>query len=352
MSTSFVARLQALVNRHLHNYAVALVLAFLCLYLSVTTTTFLTSDNIANVLEQVSMIGIIAMGMTMLLVSGNFDLSVGGIVALVGVIAADVYNGSGLVLAVVVALAAGLALGSFNGLVVTVLRVNSLMATLGTGLAYSGLALLVSSSSPVALESTSMQKLVGGDVVGIPAPVIAFAAVIAASTWFLHATVGGREVYAVGANVDAARYAGVRVERVRFIPFAIVGVLCAVAALILMGQLNTALPDAAGSWALQVIAAAVVGGVSIAGGRGTIFMAVVGVLLIGVVNNGFNLKNLDANYQSIFTGAIIVLAVAVDSYLRKRAAAAVQRRPAGEPGPREPSGDPAAIAARPQPQVR
>ena len=144
--------------------------------------------------------------------------------------------------------------------------------------------------------------------------------VVAATAWFLHTTVGGRELFAVGANPEAARYSGLRVDRLRFIPFVIMAFLCALASLILTGLLNTADPAAGAHLPLDVIAATVVGGVSIAGGRGTVFMAVVGVLLIGVVSNGFNLLGLDPNYQSIFSGLIIIVAVAADSALQKRAA--------------------------------
>jgi len=310
---------------HLHKYAVAMVLVVICVFLSITTTTFLTTGNLTNVLLQVSMIGIIAMGMTMLLVSGNFDLSVGGIVAFVGVVAAKTVNSSGLAVGIIVGIALGLGLGAVNGFIVTRLRVNSLVATLGSGLAFSGFALLVANSSPISLQSAGLRELVKTEWLGVTMPVFVFAAAILTAAWFLHFTVGGREIYAVGANADAARYAGVSIDRVRFLPFVITGGLCALASLILVGQLNTALPEAASTWPLQVIAAVVVGGVSVAGGRGTIFMAVVGVLLIGVVNNGFNLENLDVNYQSIFTGAIIIAAVALDAFLGKRAALVASR---------------------------
>jgi ribose/xylose/arabinose/galactoside ABC-type transport system permease subunit len=330
-------RLTNLVGRHLHKHAVAFVLLAICIFLSLDTAQFLTADNITNVLGQVSMIGIIAMGMTMLLVSGNFDLSVGGQVAFIGILSAQVMNSSGLVLGIAVAIAVGLGLGTVNGLIVTKLGVNSLMATLGSGLAFSGLALLCSDSSPISVDSHRLQTIVAAKTLGISTPIIVFAVAIALSAWYLHGTVGGRETYAVGANTDAARYAGVPVTRVRFLPFVFTGGLCALASLILIGQLNSALPDAATTWPLQVIAAAVVGGVSITGGRGSIFMAVIGVLLIGVVNNGFNLENLDTNYQSIFTGVIIVVAVAIDAQLGKRAAAAVTTRGDGESaGPAQP----------------
>lgn len=306
-------------NVDVADLAVPGVLLVGCIVLTFSTDTFFTSGNLANVLEQVSLIGIIALATTMLLISGNFDLSVGGIVALVGVLSAQIMNAHGLVPGIVAALLIGSAFGALNGFLVTTLKVNSLVATLGTGFAFSGTALLACDSSPVALESSELADIVGTHVLGISLPAIVFIAAIATSAWLLHFTVGGRQLYAVGANADAARYAGIRVDRVRFMPFVVSGFCCGVATVLLLGQLQSALPDAAETWPLQVVAAAVVGGVSIAGGRGTILMAVVGVLLIGVVNNGFNLLNLESSWQDVFTGAILVTAVAVDSTLRARA---------------------------------
>jgi ribose/xylose/arabinose/galactoside ABC-type transport system permease subunit len=246
-------------------------------------------------------------------------------VALIGIVAAQVIKADGIVPGILAALATGFVLGVVNGLVVTRLGVNSLVATLGTGLAFGGIAFLLCGSSPIFLSDRSLQQLVTTRWAGIPIPTFVFIAVVALSTWFLHTTNGGRQLFAVGANAEASRYAGIRVLRVQFLPFVVTGVLCAFAALVLTGLLNSADPAAGAKLPLQVIAAVVVGGVSIAGGRGTIFMAVVGVVLIGVVSNGFNLLNLDPNVENIFTGGIIVVAVAIDAFLRKRAAAATAR---------------------------
>jgi ribose transport system permease protein len=307
-------------SKALQYYAVFLVLLAICVVLSLVSSVFTTIDNLGNVSEQVSVVGVTAMGMTLLLVSGNIDLSVGGQVALIGVIVALAANGVNTPAGIVAGILVGLLLGAVNGLIVTRLAVNSLVATLGSGLAFGGVAFLLSGSQPIVLADRSLQDLMNLRLIRVPVPAYLFALVIAATAWFLHSTVGGRALFAVGANPEAARYAGLRVERIRFIPFVIMGFLCALASLILTGLLNTADPGAGARLPLDVIAATVVGGVSIAGGRGTVFMAVVGVLLIGVVSNGFNLLGFDPNYQSIFSGLIIIVAVAVDSALQKRAA--------------------------------
>jgi ribose/xylose/arabinose/galactoside ABC-type transport system permease subunit len=309
-------RLLDLGRRIVQDYAVGIVLVGVCVYLAIRSPQFSTTTNVSNVLDQVSMIGIITMGMAILLVSANFDLSVGGMVGLATVITAKVVNSQGIAVGVLVGVGVAVLLGAVNGLVVTKLKVNSLVATLGSGLAYSGLALLVSQSTPIPLESTGLTDFMNTKMLGVSMPAYFFLGAILLSAWYLHVTVGGQQTYAVGANADAARYAGVRVDLIRFLPFVLTGFFAGVASVILTGLLGSGVPTAAAAWPLQVVAAAVVGGISIAGGRGTIAMGVLGVLLIGVINNGLNLLNFDAAYQSIATGGILVLAVAVDAALQ------------------------------------
>lgn len=299
--------------------AAAAALLVACLLLAITEPAFLTKANIFNVLEQVSLIGIIAMGMTLLLVSANFDLSIGGIVGLSGMILATVANAYGLAAGIVATLVFSALLGSFNGFLVTKLKVNSLIATLGSGLAFSGLALLIGHNAPIQMESYQLTLIVNWDVSGLSLPVFVFAAVIALTAWMLHGTVGGRHLYAVGSNPDAARLAGVRVQVIRFIPFVVTGLYCGIASILLVGLLNSAVPDGAATWPLSVVAAVVVGGVSIAGGTGTVTMGVLGVLLIGVINNGLNLLNMPSSWQSIMTGLVLVIAVAGDAAFREQA---------------------------------
>lgn len=304
-------------GRHIiQDYAVGFVLVGLCLYLSAKSPRFSSTTNISNVLDQVSMIGIITMGMVILLVSANFDLSIGGMVGLSTVVMANAINAHGLVIGITIGVLIAVALGALNGLLVTRLKVNSLVATLGSGLAYGGVALLVSQSTPITVTETGLTDFMNTKMLGISMPAYFFLGAILVSAWFLHVTVGGQQTFAVGANAEAARYAGVRVDLIRFIPFVVTGLFAGVATVILTGLLGSGVPTAAAAWPLQVVAAAVVGGVSIAGGRGTIAMGVLGVLLIGVINNGLNLLNFDAGWQAIATGGILVAAVAIDAALQ------------------------------------
>lgn len=307
-----------LARAQLHSYAVVFVLVGMALYLSVATDNFATYLNISNVLEQVSTIGIIAVGMTVLLVTGNFDLSIGGIAAFVGVTGVAAINEFGTVTGCILALLVATALGAINGFIVVALRVNSLVATLGSGLAFSGVAFVVTDSSPVPSRNEGLRDFVAASVLRVPVPVLIFAAMSLLFFYILRFSVFGRQCYAVGANPEAARFAGIRVPLIQFLPFVMVGFLSGLAGMVLAGLLNSGQPSAAASWPLGVIAAVVVGGVSISGGRGTVFQAIVGVLLIGLIDNGFNLLDLHPSYRNIFTGSVIVGAVALDSGVRRR----------------------------------
>ena len=176
----------------------------------------------------------------------------------------------------------------------------------------------------------------------VPVPVLIFAAMALLFFYILRFSVFGRQCYAVGANPEAARFAGIRVPLIQFLPFVMVGMLSGLAGMVLAGLLNSGQPSAAASWPLGVIAAVVVGGVSISGGRGTVFQAIVGVLLIGLIDNGFNLLDLHPSYRNIFTGGVIVGAVALDSAVRRRIAQRIRQSgfgPESDSASVGPSGD-------------
>jgi len=316
-----------LARAELHSYAVVLVLVGLALYLTIVTDNFATYLNISNVLEQVSTTGIIAVGMTVLLVTANFDLSIGGIAALVGVSGVSAINELGTVWGCILALLLATCLGAINGSIVVFLRVNSLVATLGSGLAFTGVAFVVTDSSPVAAENDGLRNLMAANVLMVPVPVMIFLAMSVLFLYILRFSVFGRQCYAVGANPEASRFVGIRVPLIQFLPFVLVGMLSGISGMVLAGLLNSGQPSAAESWPLGVIAAVVVGGVSISGGRGTVFQAVVGVLLIGLIDNGFNLLDFNPSYRNIFTGTIIVAAVALDSAMRRRSDLKLRHEP-------------------------
>jgi ribose/xylose/arabinose/galactoside ABC-type transport system permease subunit len=292
--------------------------------LSIANPRFLTGSNITNILSGISPIAIVAVGMTLLLISGNFDLSVGGIGALCAVEGAKLLNATNLWVALLIICLLGAACGILNGLIVIRLRINSLVATLGTGYGFAGAAAVLSGSSPISLEHNTLSKAINAAPAGIPVSVIILAGVVVVAAWFSH-TVIGRALFAVGVNREAARYAGLPVSFVGFLPFVITGLFSAIAGIVTIGFVNSGLATTGGDWPLQAIAGAVVGGVSISGGEGSVARAIVGMFLIGVVQNGLVITNINSNYQNIILGFVIVAAVATDVRVRTGASRAIRR---------------------------
>jgi len=302
--------------------AVPSCLIALAVFLAISNSHFLTLTNVTNIGSSIAPTAVVAMGMALLLISGNFDLSVGGIGAFCVIVGAKAINSTGLLPGLAIILAVGLMCGAVNGLIVVRVGVNSLVATLGTGYALTGMAAVLSGASPITLNHTTLSNAINASPARIPVSVLILVGVIVLASLFSH-TIAGRALYAVGANRDAARYTGVPVERISFIPFLLTGLFASVAAIIDLGFVGGGLPTTGSDWALTAIAGAVVGGVSIAGGEGSIAAAVVGMVLIGVVQNGLVLLNINSNYQDIVLGVIIVSAVAVDVRVRARVLRAV-----------------------------
>ncbi len=274
--------------------------------------TFLTTTNLVNVARQISINGILGVGVTLVLLTGGVDLSLGSVVALTGVIAAcfahpGVYP---LCVPLILGIAAGMACGATNGLVITG-GVPPFIATLGTMTVARGLAQVISDGRPVSNMSPAMIRL-AGDVGGIPVPVIILAAVALAAWTMLTNTRLGRHIYAVGGNENAARASGIDVRRVKMFAYTICGALTGLAGIVLAARINTGQPNAGLAYELDAIAAVVIGGTSLSGGAGGIGGTILGALLMGVINNGLDLLNVSSYYQQIVKGIIIVGAVWLD----------------------------------------
>lgn len=291
--------------------------AIICLVLSLTTPGFFSLQNVTIILRQVSINGILAIGVTFVIIAGGIDLSLGSVVAFTGVIAALFAHPGEFPLMVPLAMAvlAGLAIGGLNGLVITRGSVAPFIVTLGMMTIARGLALVASGGRPVTDLSDGFNFIGGGDLLGIPVPILIFAAVILASAFVLNKTRIGRYMYAVGGNEKAAYASGVRVNTVKLIAYMICSGLAAVAGIVLASRITTGQPNAGIAYELDAIAAVVIGGTSLAGGTGGIGGTVLGVLLIGVINNGLDLLNISSYYQQIIKGAIIIAAALID---RKR----------------------------------
>jgi ribose transport system permease protein len=284
---------------------------------------FLEIGNLLNMLRQTSINGVMAMGMTFVILTGGIDLSVGAVLALSGAIAASlIAGGYGLAVAVPVALLVGAGLGGLSGLAITFGAVQPFIATLVSMTVLRGAVLVFTNGTPIdcsaAAYSAAFSALGQGYVVGVPVPVIIAAVVFAACWVTLTQTRFGRYVYAIGGNQTVTWLSGVNVTTMKIAVYAVSGLLAALAGIILTARLENAQPQAGLGYELDAIAAAVVGGTSLAGGIGTIFGTLVGALIIGVLNNALNLLDVSSYYQMIAKGAVILLAVLVDRHARAR----------------------------------
>ena len=297
----------------LHRFGLLLVILFVGLALSLLTDTFLSVANFTNVARQISINGILAVGVTFVLLTAGVDLSLGSVVALSGVACATFAHPGdhSVFVPIAVGLLTGAACGLVNGVLVTRGGVAPFIVTLGMMTIARGLALIVSGGRPVADMSNELTAL-AGDFLGVPIPVLCFAGVAFAAWFFLRNIRLGRHIYAVGGNENAARAAGVPVEKVKLFAYGLCGLLTGLAGVVLAARITTGQPNAGQAYELDAIAAVVIGGTSLAGGVGTITGTLLGVLLIGVINNGLDLMGVSSYYQAVIKGVIIVGAVWLD----------------------------------------
>jgi ribose transport system permease protein len=285
---------------------------------------FLTFGNFRNILLQISVNVCLSIGMTLVILTGGIDLSVGSILAFAGAVTAGLLkdgltlNVFGKVLqftpfgAIVAGIVAGLALGLFNGLAITRLRVPPFIATLGMLGMARGLTMLWTDGHPITNLGTQFGFIGVGVWLGIPMPVWISAGLVVLFHFVSRNTTLGRYIYAVGGNEKATAYSGVNIDRVKLWAYALGGALAAVAGLIITARLDTADPKVGTGYELDSIAAVVIGGTSLSGGRGSIFLTVIGCLIIGVLNNGLSVLDVSAYWQLVIKGLVLIAAVAAD----------------------------------------
>jgi ribose transport system permease protein len=299
----------------LQKYGPLLALIVVCVGLAFMSPSFLTVSNSFDVMRQVSINAMLAFGMTLSILLGGIDLSVGSILAVSAVLAAmTMKEGHGAALACGVAVLAGAGMGALNGVVIAKGNVAPFIATLGTMTLLRGVALVLSNGSPISDFSNALFAMLGGGYVArlVPVPVVLMLVMFVVFWFVLTRTVFGRHVYATGGNTEAAKLSGVNTDRIQILVYTISGAMAALAGVILTSRLDSAQPTAGAGYELDAITAVVLGGTSLAGGRGWIFGTLVGALLIGVLNNGLNLMGVSAFYQQIVKGAVILLAVLLD----------------------------------------
>lgn len=305
--------------RSFGQYGIYLAFLIICLVLAFSTPRFFTVSNLLTIGNQVSINALLAFGVTFVIITGGIDLSLGSMVAVTGVVAAtfahpDTYP---VIVPIVIGLGAGLGIGAFNGFVVTKSKVPPFIVTLGTMTIGRGLALILSKGRPVSNLSDSFNFIGGGNVLGIPFPIVILIVAFIVCSILLNKTILGRYMYAVGGNEPAARASGIRVNNVKMWVYTICGLLSAMGGILLTSRITTGQPNAGAGFELDAIAAAIIGGTSTSGGTGTMTGTLIGALLIGVISNSLDLLNVTSYYQQVVMGVIIIGAVVLDSMGKK-----------------------------------
>jgi ribose transport system permease protein len=309
-------------SKALDRFGIALALAAEVVVFAILSPYFFTTDNLLNVTLQISITSIIAAGMTFVILTGGIDLSVGSVVAFVGVIGAsllktDLPYTAAIILSLTASLLVGAASGGIAGLFVTRLRITPFIVTLALMTIWRGGAFVVTEGRPVWDLPEAFADLGSGRTMGIPNPTLIMAAVFVIAHIVLTRTRFGRYVYAIGGNIEASRLAGINTNKILMEVYVISGSLAALSGVLLASRMNSGQPNSGLMYELDVIAAVVVGGTSLSGGRGSILGTLIGSLLIGVLRNGLNLLNVGSYVQQVIVGVVILLAVMLDQ-LRKR----------------------------------
>ncbi|EFB74961.1 ABC transporter permease [Subdoligranulum variabile] len=297
-------------------FGIYILLAVVFVVFAVAAPNFLSAKNVINIVRQCSMFGIVVVGVSMVMIGGGMDLSVGSQMAVDGMLVGYMMVNSGLPipLAIVATIVIGCLMGALNGVVAVKLHIMPIIVTLGTMLILEGVAYLITGGYPITGMPEAFTVIGQGYLGIIPIPVIIFAAFVIFGWIVMNKTYLGREIYAIGGNREAARLAGINVDRLTIIVYTFCGFAASIAALIMVGRTNASQPGAGSSYAFDCMTAACLGGVSIAGGEGKISGTVVGVLILGMLDNGLVLMSVNSNWQSVVKGVILLAAVAIDCY--------------------------------------
>ncbi|KON66755.1 ABC transporter permease [Peribacillus butanolivorans] len=292
-----------------------LALILLFIVITVLNPSFMEPNNILNLLRQTSINALIAFGMTFIILTGGIDLSVGSILALSSALMAGMMvSGLDPILAILVGVLLGTLMGVINGILVSKGKMAPFIVTLATMTIFRGLTLVYTDGKPITGigDSELFQMLGRGYFLGLPVPAVVMIIAFFILWFLLHKTSFGRKTYAIGGNEKASRISGIKVDRVKVAIYGLAGTMAAIAGAILTSRLNSAQPTAGQSYEMDAIAAVVLGGTSLSGGKGRLFGTLVGVLIIGTLNNGMNLLGVSSFYQQVVKGAVILVAVLLD----------------------------------------
>ena len=297
-------------------FGIYIFLAAVFIFFAAAAPNFLSYKNIINILRQVSMFGIVVTGVSAVMIGGGMDLSVGGQMAVVGMILGYfmVNMNMGIVPAIVIGIFIGCLFGSLNGLVAVKLHVAPIIVTLSMMLVLQGVAYLITGGYPITGMPEAFTMIGQGYIGVIPVPVIIFVIFIIFGWIVMNKTYLGRHIYALGGNKEAARLAGINVDRLTVFIYAFTGFAASIAAIIMVGRTNASQPGAGSSYPFDCMTAACLGGISISGGEGKISGVVVGVIILGILDNGLVLMGVNSNFQCVVKGLILLAAVAIDCY--------------------------------------
>jgi ribose/xylose/arabinose/galactoside ABC-type transport system permease subunit len=296
------------------------ILILLAAYMSFANENFLSASNFVNIIRQSSVLGIIAIGQTLVILTAGIDLSVGSTMALSGCIMAVLstqFNFSP-ALAVVVSFIIGTFVGVLNGLIITKLKIQPFIATLGILTVGEGIALLVTDGLPISGITDELLVLGSGNVWGIPISVFVFTAIALMGIIILKNTTLGRNIVAIGGNEEASRTSGIKVDRTKIVVYSLAGFCCSVAGFVMVGRLNSANALMGGGIELLAITAVALGGTSLSGGIGGVGGTIIGIVTIGVLNNGLDLLNTTPFWQKVILGIMIIAVVALDSWRSRK----------------------------------
>jgi ribose transport system permease protein len=317
-------------KNQLSRFQSLIALVILCIVLSILTDKFFTADNGLNVLRQTAVNICIATGMTLIVLTAGIDLSVGSVLAFCGAIAAgllkngikipsaDLFVGFTIPGVVVAGILIGAVLGLFNGFVITKFKVPPFVATLAMLTIARGFTMLYTKGQPISNLGSDFAVIGTGWWLGIPVPVWIAAVVVLFAVFITQQTKLGRYIYAIGGNETAAKFSGINITKVKITVYAMAGALAAIGGIIVTSRLDSAQPNAGTSYELDAIAAVVIGGTSLSGGKGTVWGTVMGAIIIGVLNNGLVLLNVSPFWQQVVKGGVILLAVIIDKLGEKK----------------------------------
>ena len=296
----------------LGRFGIVLFMAVLMVVGQILYSSFLTLGNVSNVISQNASVGIVAIGMTYVIIGQGFDLSVGGIYALASVLYPGIAANQSVLLGAAAALGAGLSAGLINAAVVARVKVNPFVATLGSGFVFSGLAYIYTNSAPISVSKPGFQWLGAQAMLGIPVSIWTLAIITLIGAFLLSMTSYGRNIYAIGGNLEASRLAGVRVGMVRGSTYVITGVLAALGGIMVTSQIGVGQANVGGNLALDSIAMVIIGGTSLSGGEGAVWRTIIGFLILSGITNLLQSLGIGSSWQSVATGAILVGAVSMD----------------------------------------